>query len=191
MSTPLLIVLAGPNGAGKTTFVERVLSPVTNLPFVNADIIAATRWPGDESAHAYDASRAAVVERDRLMSTRSSFITETVFSHPSKLALLEQARLRGYLVQLYVVLVPVDVSVNRVSERISRQGHSVPEHKIRERYARLWPLVAEAALHVDRALFYDNLGDSRPFRLLAAFDHGASVGTPVWPAWTPGVLLDL
>lgn len=80
MSTPVVHIVAGPNGAGKTTFVLRVLQPVTHLPFVNADVIAAERWPDAQSEHAYDASRAAEAERQRLMARRVSFITETVFS---------------------------------------------------------------------------------------------------------------
>ena len=88
MSTPVLHVLAGPNGSGKSTFVHEVLRPVTRLPFVNADEIAAARWPGDEMAHAYEASAAAATERGALLEQRRSFITETVFSHESKVDLV-------------------------------------------------------------------------------------------------------
>lgn len=77
MSTPVLHVLAGPNGAGKSTFVHRVLVPVTRLPFINADEIAAERWPGEEAEHAYAASEAAAGARSELLEQRSSFITET------------------------------------------------------------------------------------------------------------------
>jgi len=45
MSSPVLHLLAGPNGSGKSTFVAEVLQEVTHLPFVNADVIAAHRWP--------------------------------------------------------------------------------------------------------------------------------------------------
>ncbi|MFT4035805.1 MAG: hypothetical protein QM679_09565 [Patulibacter sp.] len=62
------------------------------LPFVNADEIAAERWPGEESAHAYEASAAAAEVRAALLEQRRSSITETVFSHPSGLPL---ARLRS------------------------------------------------------------------------------------------------
>lgn len=47
MSPPLLILLARPNGAGKTSLYETFLAArFPNLPFVNADRIAAERWPG-------------------------------------------------------------------------------------------------------------------------------------------------
>lgn len=75
-SDPVLHLLAGPNGAGKSTFNARVLSQVTHLPFVNADEIANARWPGEESAHAYDASRAAADMRVEFLSARKSFVTE-------------------------------------------------------------------------------------------------------------------
>ena len=188
MSTPLLHVLAGPNGSGKSTFAHRVLGPATGLPFINADEIAAAAWPGDEEAHAYDASRAAADARAQAMSARRSFITETVFSHPSKVALVAQAARAGYRVELHVMLIPEDVAVARVAYRVSAGGHTVPPDKIRSRYRRLWPLVVDARAIAHRATFYDN-SRSTPFRLVAVCERGLPVGTPTWPAWTPGVLI--
>ena len=188
MSTPLLCVLAGPNGSGKSAFVRSVLQPATGLPFVNADEIATARWPGDEEAHAYDASRAAAEVRAQAMADRRSFITETVFSHRSKVALVEQAARAGFRVELHVMLLPEDVAVARVAYRVSAGGHSVPPDKIRARYRRLWPLIAEARAIVHRATFYDN-SRGRPFRQVAVFERGQPVGAPAWPGWTPAVLV--
>lgn len=122
MSTPLLSVVAGPNGSGKSTFVHAVLGPATGLPFINADEIAAAQWPGDEEGHAYDASRAASAVRANAITDRRSFITETVFSHPSKVALVKQATRAGYRVELHVMLIPEDVTVARVAYRVSAGG---------------------------------------------------------------------
>jgi predicted ABC-type ATPase len=188
VSAPVLHLLAGPNGAGKSTFVARVLQPVTHLPFVNADEIAAERWPGEELAHAYQASRAAADERRRLLARGESFITETVFSHHSKVALVTQAVSLGYLVNLHVILVPADLAVQRVAERVRRGGHEVPEDKIRERYARLLKLVVDARALADRSTFYDNSTAKHPFRVVATYERGRLVGTANWPAWTPTVL---
>lgn len=188
MSTPILHVLAGPNGAGKSTFVTRLLQPVTHLPFVNADVIAAERWPNAQLEHAYVAARAAADERRRRMEDRSSFITETVFSHPSKVDLVQHAIVRGYVVYLHVILVPVELSVRRVAQRVGRGGHEVPEAKIRERFDRLWPLVAAARATADRAEFYDNSSAAAPFRRIASYERGRPAGTPSWPNWAPSVL---
>ena len=191
MSTPILHLVAGPNGSGKTTLVERVLRPVTHLPFVNADVIAASRWPGSEIEHAYEAARLADLDRRRRMLARASFIAETVFSHESKVALAEQAGTLGYLVHLHVVLVPRDLAPARVEDRVRRGGHDVPEVKVRERYDRLWPLVARAAATVDRADFYDNSRADTPLRRIARFERGVPIGEPEWPAWTPAVITRL
>lgn len=151
-------------------------------------MIAAERWPDTQSEHAYDASRAAAEERSGFMADRRSFITETVFSHPSKLALVDDAVALGYLVHLHVILVPVEVSVNRVAERVRGGGHGVPEQKIRDRYDRLWDLVAKARTVADRTEFFDNSSASRPFRRVAAYEHGLPLGAPNWPVWTPAAL---
>ncbi|MFF2052353.1 AAA family ATPase [Leifsonia sp. NPDC058194] len=185
---PVLHLLAGPNGSGKSTYVDRLLGPVTRLPFVNADVIAAERWPDAQAAHAYDASRAAAEERSRLLEKGTSFITETVFSHPSKLELLDAALSRGYLVHLHVMLVPVEVSVRRVAERVRAGGHDVPEQKIRDRHARLWHLVARARSSADRTEFFDNGSARSPFRLVATYEHGLPLGEPDWPSWAPTAL---
>ncbi|MDA0167145.1 zeta toxin family protein [Solirubrobacter ginsenosidimutans] len=187
MSSPVLYVLAGPNGSGKSTFAREVLQPVTHLPFINADEIAAQRWPGREEQHAYEASSAAAAARDEAFSRRESFITETVFSHRSKLDLVAQAVQAGYFVELHVMLVPEDLAVARVAYRVTDGGHTVPEDKVRQRYRRLWELIAQARQIAHRSRFYDN-SRSSAFSPVAIYELGRPVGTSAWPAWTPAAL---
>ena len=123
------------------------------------------------------------------MASRASFITETVFSHPSKLDLVAQATALGYLAHLHVVLVPESLPVARVAGRVAQGGHDVPTDKIEERYVRLWPLVAAARDLADRTTFYDNSRAAKPFRVVATFERGRLVGPAVWPTWTPRALL--
>jgi len=189
VSTPVLHVVAGPNGAGKSTFVHRLLQPVTGLPFVNADELAAERWPGDAAAHAYEASALAAQARTELLGERRSFIAETVFSHPSKVDLIHRGGAAGYVVTLHAVLIPVDVAVRRVDFRVATGGHPVPETKIRERYDRLWPLVAAARTLASRTVFYDNSRARTPFAPIARYERGQPVGDARWPSWTPPALL--
>jgi predicted ABC-type ATPase len=183
-----LDVVAGPNGAGKSTFVEFTLAPL--LPgsvFVNADEIAKQRWPADPAAHAYDAARAAADTRATLIEMSRAFIAETVFSHPSKLELIDAAHGAGYTVVLHVLLIPEELAVQRVRHRVSAGGHDVPAHKIRERYRRLWPLVATAITRCDSATVYDNSALKGP-RIVAQFSGGHLIGAADWPAWAPHVL---
>ena len=186
--TPVLHLLAGPNGAGKSTLGIRVLQPQTHLRFINADAIAARQWPDDQAAHAYDAAQIAEAERRRLIAAGEPFISETVFSHPSKVALIDIARAHGYLVYLHVVMVPLAVALGRVDHRVRHGGHTVPEQKIRERYDRLWPLIAQARHRADTTRFYDNENDVRPLRLVAVYRRGRPQGAPQWPEWSPAAL---
>jgi predicted ABC-type ATPase len=189
VSAPVLYVLAGPNGSGKSTFARETLQPITHLPFINADEIAAERWPGEEEQRAYEAAQAAAEAREDALRSGRSFITETVFSHPSKVGLVRQAVALGHLVELHVMLVPEDLAVARVAYRVESGGHAVPEDKVRERYRRLWELVAQATHVAHRARFYDNTR-ARPFAPVADFELGRPAGKPAWPAWTPIALTD-
>src|ERR1017187_4374635 len=138
-----LDLIVGPNGAGKSTFAQEILGgQLPGILFVNADLIALERWPQDPESHSYEAARIAEATRTALIESGRQFIAETVFSHPSKIALVDQAQEAGYFVALHVLMLPEHVAVARVASRVERGGHSVPENKIRERYQRLWPLIA-------------------------------------------------
>ncbi|GLP81061.1 zeta toxin family protein [Mycobacterium antarcticum] len=183
-----LDLVVGPNGAGKSTFVELTLAPL--LPgsvFVNADEIARQRWPDDPASHAYDAARIAADTRSALIDRRVSFIAETVFSHPSKLELVATAHTAGYTIALHALMIPEDLAVERVVYRVQAGGHAVPPDKIRERYRRLWSLVAEAVARCDTAVVYDGSGHRGP-RIVAQLSGGNVIGAPSWPAWAPGEL---
>lgn len=188
---PLLHLLAGPNGAGKSTYVRDLLMPATGLPFINADEIAEERWPDEQAAHAYEAARIAAAQRRDRIAHGASFISETVFSHPSKVQLVADAVDAGYLVRLHVILVPVELATQRVLERVSRGGHTVPEQKIRDRFERLWVHIGEAIGIADVTEVLDNSSARMPFRPCAQFEHGVLIGTPDWPRWTPPALQEL
>lgn len=184
-----LDLVVGSNGAGKSTFVELTLAPL--LPgsaFVNADEIAKQRWPDEPASHAYEAAAVAADTRARLIELGRSFIAETVFSHPSKLELIDTAHAAGYTVVAHVLLIPEELAVQRVSHRVSSGGHDVPEQKIRERYQRLWALVAAAITRSDSATVYDNSTLKGP-RIVAQMSSGLIVGSPSWPAWGPEPLV--
>lgn len=186
---PVLHLLAGPNGAGKSSYVHDVLGPATGLPFINADEIAAETWPDTQAEHGYEAAQLAEAQRRVRIGEGSSFISETVFSHPSKTELVSDAVDAGYLVHLHVIMLPVELTVQRVVERVRRGGHAVPEQKIRERYERLWDHIGRAIRITDVTEVFDNSSARAPFRLCASFEHGALIGSPSWPRWTPAVLV--
>lgn len=182
---PVFHLLAGPNGAGKSSYAEDVLIPATRLSLINADRIAAELWPDSAEVHAYEAAAIAEGRRRDNLTNGISFISETVFSHPSKVRLVADAVRAGYLVHLHVIMIPVELAVLRVSERIARGGHSVPEVKIRDRYRRLFDHIAEAVKIADRAEVFDNSKANVPFSRCASFQYGTLIGEADWPNWTP------
>ncbi len=183
---PLLWVLAGPNGAGKTTYYERKIRRILKAEFVNADILARERWPAAAERHTAEAARLADARRLELTNARRSFVAETVFSHPSKLDLLERAKGKGYIVWLtFIYLESAELAIARVRERVEHGGHDVPTDRIRGRYGRL-PAMIRAAVHlVDRAFIVDNSYLDRALRDVVVFERGRvtyAVDDP--PRWT-------
>lgn len=182
---PTLIVLAGPNGAGKSTLYEARIAPKLTVPFINADFIQRDELKDKRPEAAYEAARTAEERRRRHMQDRKSFVTETVFSHRSKLALIEDAKSAGYRVVVFHVSVDdSSTSVARVEERVKEGGHSVPEAKIRARYDRNGPLIRQAILMADFAHVYDNSKLNVPPARIISFANGKiSFVAPRLPDW--------
>ena len=182
-----LDLVVGPNGAGKSTFIRFGLAEAApGAAFVNADEIAAQRWPEDPMPHAHEAARLAQQTRERLIDLHRPFIAETVFSHPSKLDLMRRAKDAGYHIALHILLVPEQLSVARVGYRVASGGHDVPIDKIRGRFVRLWANVVAGIALADTSDVWDNSG--RGPDMVAYFSDGMIVGKPRWPAWTPAEL---
>ena len=183
--TPVMVVLAGPNGAGKSTLHDLRVRPVLDGPFVNADVIQRDEL-GDPSPEAsYRAAAIAAERRDGLLRAGRSFATETVFSHPSKLDLIRDARGRGFaVVVMHVGVATADLSVARVGARAGEGGHGVPEGKVRARFERGGPLIREAVLMADRGLVFDNSGlNASPAHLLGFARGRATMVAAVLPDW--------
>lgn len=183
--SPTLILLAGPNGAGKSTLYQTRVAPAFAGPFINADIIQREELGDASPEAAYKAAEIATQRRSSILSKGGDFVTETVFSHPSKLDLVNEARARGYTVWvLHVGVDSPDLSVARVAHRVGTGGHGVPEDKIRERYDRSAPLIREAVRLADTGLVYDNSVAGQPPKLVLTFERGLLIrirpSPPVW-----------
>lgn len=166
-------MLAGPNGSGKSTLYETRIAPKLAVPFINADIIQRDELRRSDVNSAYEAAQIASERRAALLKTRKSFATETVFSHPSKLDLIVQAKSLGYRVMTFHISVEhPDLSVARVGERVKEGGHPVPEHKIRTRYDRSGSLIRQAILQSDVGHVFDNSHLNYPPQRALSFNNG-------------------
>lgn len=115
--------------------------------------------------------------RQQLLAAKQTFVSETVFSHPSKIDLLVTAKNAGFLVVLLVVCVndPKQL-LSRVTMRVAEGGHNVPPEKILERYPRTLSHLKQAIPLCDLALLYDTSGAGRqgifPPKLVARWSSG-------------------
>ena len=192
---PILHVLAGPNGAGKSTLYRNQIEPrFPDAEFVNADELAKGHY-GHAALTPEESQmgqRLADGRRRELMAQGKSLATESTFSHPSKLALVREAKAAGYGVRLYHVNVrSADLSVKRVARRVDEGGHPVPEDKTRERYERNQPLIRQAALIADRADVFDNSEFGKnPVRVLTLRDGQATFVSEKMPTWARTLYAD-
>jgi len=104
-----------------------------------------------------------------------------------ELELIDTAHAAAFTVVLHALLIPEELAVQRVRHRVNAGGHDVPEDKIRQRYQRLWALVATAITRCDSATVFDNSALKGP-RIVAQMSGGQLIGAPTWPAWSPQVL---
>lgn len=178
-------MLAGPNGSGKSTLYETRIAPKFAVPFINADVIQRDELKDGDVNAAYEAAQIATERRTSLMADRKSFATETVFSHPSKLDLITQAKALGYRVMTFHISVAhPDLSVARVGERVIEGGHPVPEEKTRNRYDRSGPLIRQAILSSDIGHVFDNSQLNQPPVRALSFTNGTlDFALPQLPNW--------
>lgn len=172
---PVLHLIAGPHGAGKSTLYQSVLAPrYPAIPFVD-------RQPRE----------GADARRQELLHSGMSFATETAFSHPSRVALLAQARTLGFEVVLYALALDEPRQLlARVRQRVREGGHPVASHTVLERYARCLENLRQAVFLADLALLIDaadtNAGGTR---LVATLVRGQMhLHTVLRPRWVEKVL---
>ena len=157
-----MILLAGINGAGKTTFYYTKIKPFLvsqsrDVPFVNADEIEKSMFPDEVGDHSYTAAREAARLRTHCFDAGLSFVTETVFSHQSKIDLIGEAQQKGFEVILnHVHVDDPEKAIKRVNTRTQVGGHAVPEKKVRERFPRTIENLKLAVTKADRAYVWDN-----------------------------------
>ena len=133
---PNVIVIAGPNGAGKSTLAPSLLQNVFgNIEFLNADDIeAALETHGRVDI---EAGKEMIRRFDELAARRESFAIETTLSGRTYARSLRRLKDDGYTVQIAFLWLPdVELSIQRVAERVRKGGHDIPEDTIRRRFGR-------------------------------------------------------
>lgn len=140
--------------------IEAELIPA-GAEFVNADLYerANLAHVTDPVARSTASREWADARRSALLAKQQTFVSETVFSHASKLRLIDQAQRAGFLVTLLVVaLDDPQRLVERVRQRVREGGHDVPSERVLQRYPRTLANLAQAVRLADIAMLYDSDG---------------------------------
>lgn len=186
-----LWVLAGGNGAGKTTFYNTQLKTL-GLPFVNADYIAKELYPIEPESHSYDAAKIAAHMRTELLAKGESFCFETVFSHPSKIDFVAEAKAKGYeIVLVFIHLDNLGLNLSRIAQRVEDGGHGVPEEKVEQRIPRTLAHIKTVLPLCDYAYILLNDSLDKPFEKIASLSqNGLDLYNKELPEWAASVLAD-
>lgn len=134
---PEIYVIGGCNGSGKTTFALNFFPSLSNVDFINADIIATRLNPNNPDTVAIQASRIMLQNLKSLAKQERDLAFETTLAARSFAPFLKQCQSIGYRVNLiYVWLNSVELAITRVALRVASGGHNIPEDVIRRRYNR-------------------------------------------------------
>lgn len=200
MGQPVFYLLAGPNGAGKSSLYRAAVAEgliPADAEFVNADLHEAAHLQHitDAQARSEQARQWADGRRANLLRSGQSFVSETVFSHESKLALIDEARQSGFAVVLLVVcLDDPQRLLARVRQRVQEGGHDVPAERILTRYPRTIRNLTLAVRQADLALLYDSGGPidqhsvNMPVRVAVCRGPDTKILVAALPGWAATVL---
>ncbi len=164
-ASPQIVIIAGSNGAGKTSLAPFLLRDrYHDFPFVNADAIASGLSAYEPESVAIEAGRVMLHRLHELAERRENFVFETTLAARSYASWLSQLRRKGYEVHLvFVWLRSSDLAIERVTERVRRGGHAIPQLEIQRRYLRgiknFFELYSPIA---DTWAVYDNSDRRRP-----------------------------
>jgi predicted ABC-type ATPase len=163
------IVYAGVNGAGKSTLYN--LNKDTDLKRVNPDellVNAGKDWRDTSSV--IFAMRASVLLVNNYLSDGISFCQETTLTGKTIFKNIIKAKENDYNVKMrYIGLESVDLSIQRVADRVMRGGHGIEEPVLRRRFTLSVNNLIKAVSLCDEVSVYDN---SERFNLIALFHNG-------------------
>ena len=182
--------MAGANGVGKSTFYQTQLAPL-GLPFINAAILAKELYPESPEEHSYTAAKLATEMRFKLLYEGRSFCFETVFSHPSKIDFVAQAKALGYeIIVVFIHLDDLALNQARITQRVSEGGHNVPMDKVAARIPRLLVNIKKTLPLCDRVYVLDNSSLDKPLQQVALIQNGKAELKMNLSSWAKDLLGD-
>ena len=166
---PQLLIVGGPNGAGKSTY-SGGLSAIGAFVF-DADIITArmkVRFPDVTNESIYYAVQAAFLDNvEEAIDKKQHFTIETNFRDNELMNTIALFKQKGYdTSMIFLLLNNVELSIERVKQRISTGGHFVDEGSIRYNFEEGLKNLEYFAGRFDNLDIIDSSADHGQVRLL-------------------------
>jgi predicted ABC-type ATPase len=153
MRRPIFTLIAGINGAGKSTYYDWIsTTEKENLGIkINPDELAL------EYGNIFAGGKAALKMRAKCLEENISFYQETTFTGKSILKSVDEAKARGYGINLiYVCVDSAEIAIERVANRVKAGGHDIPKNDIIRRYPESLKNLYEQICKFDSARLIDN-----------------------------------
>lgn len=134
--------------------------------------------------NSYEAAFVASFIRYSLLENKRNFTYETVMSDRFKLEEIKHANQLGYKTYLYFICTDdFEKNIERVKNRVLKDGHDVDEEKVKSRYFKTLDNLADAISLAHRAYVFDNSGSQ--YELIAEIYQGVAfkfhtTSVPVW-----------
>ncbi len=193
---PRFWIVAGPNGSGKSTAYGKgdVAGLDGSVWIINPDLLTA-RLSDAEELDLHKANLAAVnrIEAwlDASIEVHQTIGVETVLSTEKYRRLVSKAKQHDFeICFVYVFLESADLQIERITARVAKGGHHVPDDKVRSRRERSFKQMPWFFWSADMAWVFDNSG-SEPKLVAHHIDGNATVEDQLPDGMYVGLLEEL
>jgi predicted ABC-type ATPase len=165
-----MIIVGGANGSGKTTFASRYFKDI-GVPFLNADVIASELASEGVAQPMIAAGRIFFTRLREYLFNQKTFVVETTLSGNYVEKVAKKAIARGFrIITIFIFLDSPETCIQRVSARVRKGGHQVPQQDIIRRFGRANANFREVytQLSDEWFLYYNGLSS---FQMIANFQH--------------------
>jgi predicted ABC-type ATPase len=150
---PVFTLIAGINGAGKSSYYDMMDKTEKEA--------LGMRISPDELALEYGGivagGKAALKLKAKCFNENISFHQETTFTGKTILKSIEEAKSKGYTVNIiYISVDTAELAVKRVADRVRIGGHDIPTADIIRRYPESLKNLSEQILKFDNVRLIDN-----------------------------------
>jgi predicted ABC-type ATPase len=165
-------IFAGINGAGKSSLYKMLSNSEWDTLGLrlNVDERVAERGDWRDAALQVKCAKEILTEINDCIKNNVSFNQETTLSGMTTVRKIIQAKEKGFFVRLYYVFIESpDLAIKRITERVSRGGHGIPDELVRERFRASLDSLKIVVPYCDKINIYDN---TNVFKLVARIDNG-------------------